>query len=105
MKKSIEEFELALEIDPHNYWAALGAGNLCLYELNDLERAKHYLLRAAQIKPEEWFTYFSLGDLFCRLGDFQAADLAYERGRCLKDRDCSKEKENPFLPREGPEPQ
>ncbi len=84
MEKSIEDYELALEIDPNNYWAALGAGNLCLYELNDPELAKKYLIRAVQINPEEWFTYYSLGDLFFQLGDLQAADIAYEKGRLMK---------------------
>lgn len=37
MKKSLEEYELALEIDPNNYWAALGLGNLYL-GLNDKEK-------------------------------------------------------------------
>ncbi len=84
MGKSIEEFELALQIDPNNYWAALGAGNLCLYELGEFEQALKFLLRAVQINSGEWFAYYSLGDLFCQQGDLQAADFAYERARQLK---------------------
>jgi len=78
LKKSLEEYELALEIDPNNYWAALGLGNLYLYELNDLDQAKACLLCAVRINPAEWYAYYSLYALFCRQGDDQAAQIAYE---------------------------
>lgn len=67
-----QAYDLAIQSDPRNIDALLNGGTLS-YESGNLEKARDYFLRAAEVDPESALAHFNLGSVLDELGELEEA--------------------------------
>lgn len=67
-----QAYDLAIQTDPQNIDALLNGGTLA-YERGNLEKAREYFRRAAELDRESALAHFNLGSVLEELGELDAA--------------------------------
>ena len=75
----IGEFEVALELNPNHAWASLLLGRAYFLDFKDLDRAKTYILRSINLKPDNPWGYLYLGDVLLAEGLKEQARAQYQK--------------------------
>ncbi|MFW6308609.1 MAG: tetratricopeptide repeat protein [bacterium] len=78
LKKAVDFFEQALEINPENYYVQNNLG-LTLISQGDFQKAKQHLKKAVAQKPTEAYIYNNLGICQENLNQLQQAKESYEQ--------------------------
>jgi Tfp pilus assembly protein PilF len=76
--KALEQFRIALAIDPHNYQSLNGVGTI-LVDTGHLDEAVPYFRRIIQEHPQVSGGYANLGSIYLRRGDRNEAEKLYRQ--------------------------
>jgi TolB-like protein len=68
----------AIDLDPHNYMAAMILGRVYLYEA-EYDVAEHYLRKALQLNPSDTENLVQIASCFVFLGYIEEADALYQK--------------------------
>src|ERR1700733_4816982 len=75
---ALQEFQRALQLEPHNADALMGSANT--YEkMGRLADAEEALKKAAELRPDDWDGYNSLGVFYNRQGKYAEAIAQFQR--------------------------
>ncbi len=78
LSQAVEYFEIALEINPENYYVLNNLG-LALIRLGNFQQAKEYLEMAIELDPTEAYIYNNLGITYENLNQLQQAKESYQK--------------------------
>jgi tetratricopeptide (TPR) repeat protein len=74
---ALNEFQVALQKSPGNFNILENLGRVlrdAQYSRRDLRKAEEYFLRAADLKPEDWYAYQELGNIYDALSQIATGE-------------------------------